>query len=99
MKLIWIVVAGRRTIMRAWESQVLGGGIASLMVAAAAYGGPDWVEGNDAGALPGSSQGTSGGTLLNKISGTLTGPSGQLGVGGGDFQDMYLIKITDPLHF
>jgi hypothetical protein len=82
----------------------------SLVVVLAAWqgtaveAGPDWIEDDhgDAGSFPGSAQVTQGTSVggLSRISGSLDG-SGLMGlVGGqGDFEDMYLIRITDPLNF
>lgn len=62
-----------------------------------AFAGPEWVEQGDAGSLPPGAQivGGGGGPLL-KISGGLLG-NGLNGL--GDFEDMYLIQITDPAAF
>ncbi len=77
----------------------------ALALGASAAAGPDWDEGEggggDAGSFPGSAQvvtGTGGGVLV--ISGRLGGPGALPGRGiGGDFQDMYLIRIDDPEAF
>src|SRR5437762_13677926 len=59
--------------------------------------GPEWVEQGDAGSLPANAQTVSGGGgTVQKISGALLG-AGLNGV--GDFEDMYLIQITDPAAF
>jgi len=66
-------------------------------LAGSAMAGPEWVEGQDAGSLPGSAQTTSGTGTLTKIAGTLQGNNPL--AGPGDFEDMYVIQITDPLLF
>lgn len=60
--------------------------------------GPDMVEGGDAGSLPGSAKIASGSGPLNSIGGNLTGPFSGLAI-GIDFEDMYLIDITDATNF
>lgn len=73
-----------------------------LLVGAYAHAGPDWDEtlhgGGDAGSLPGSSQSISGVGALSSISGNLSG-SPSFGPGGMDFEDMFTIKIVDPILF
>lgn len=59
-----------------------------------ALAGPDWVEGGDAGSMLASAQPTFGVGQIHSISGTL---SGSLLL--PDFEDMYLIKVTDPSIF
>ncbi len=56
--------------------------------------GPDWVEHNDAGSNLGTAQQTLGVGMINSISGTLGGSSL-----APDFEDMYLIRVLDPLTF
>jgi len=76
---------------------ILGGALC-----AAAHAGPTWPEGPDAGPLPFGAQKTYGPGSIASIIGTLGGPGpAPLGARGvpGDFQDMYLIKIVDPLSF
>ena len=60
--------------------------------------GPDWAEIGDAGSFLGTAQAPTGigGANLNSISGHLTGGFFQ---GPGDFEDMYIIRITDPATF
>lgn len=69
--------------------------------ASSAFAGPEWPEGGDAGSLPGSAQpiGSGGGGMVTKIIGELSGPPGLPDTGLGDFQDMYLIFICDPMNF
>ncbi|MFI4898343.1 MAG: hypothetical protein ACIARR_11015 [Phycisphaerales bacterium JB059] len=67
---------------------------------ASAVAGPEWMEMVDAGRVPTDAQavtGTGDGVLI--ISGRLEGAGRGVGPGGGDFQDMYLIKIEDPEMF
>lgn len=65
-----------------------------------ALAGPEWGEGSDAGPLPGSAQHVvGGGGPLTKIIGDLHGPGSLPDSGIGDYQDMYLINICDPLMF
>ena len=60
--------------------------------------GPDIVENDtgDAGSLPGSAKVVAGMGPLNSIQGQLEGNPMPLGI---DFEDMYLVKIADPLKF
>jgi len=59
--------------------------------------GPEWVEQGDAGSLPANAQSVNGGGgTLQKISGAILGAGLN---GAGDFEDMYLIQITDPAAF
>jgi uncharacterized protein (TIGR03382 family) len=70
-------------------------GLAVLAVAAGrAVAGPDWVEHNEAGSTLPTAEPTIGVGSINTISGTLNG--GEL---VPDFEDMYLIRILDPLNF
>lgn len=65
-----------------------------------ALAGPTWPEGPDAGSFTSVAQIPIGIGSLGLIIGNLTGPSPTPGFRGpGDFEDMYLIKITDPLVF
>ena len=68
-----------------------------------AVAGPTWPEDPpDAGSLPGTAQipFPLGGGPLTMISGRLSGPTPTPGLRGpGDFEDMYLIQVTDPLLF
>jgi len=67
-----------------------------------AFAGPTWPEGPEAGALPGTSQHVNTAGPVAMIFGTLGGPSpAPISARGitGDFQDMYLIKIVDPIIF
>jgi hypothetical protein len=61
---------------------------------APALAGPDWVEGGtDAGSTLSTAQRTIGSGQLHSISGTLGGARAV------DFEDMYLITVTDPVNF
>lgn len=62
----------------------------------AAHAGPVWPELADAGSLPGSAQTVAGSGPLKGIRGSTTGTPF---TGPGDFEDMYLIYIHDPLNF
>ena len=66
----------------------------SLLLAAAANAGPDWLEQGDAGSLITTAQAVVGVGQLETISGNLN--SGILGL---DLEDMYLIRITEPTNF
>ena len=68
-------------------------GLAALP--AVALAGPDWVEHGDAGSSFSSAQ------LANGFSGQLTSISGNLGSGfdGPDYEDCYIIRISDPSTF
>lgn len=57
--------------------------------------GPEWPELGDAGRLPGGAQIVLGSGSLESIRGALSLPL----TGPGDFEDMYLIKISDPTTF
>lgn len=60
-----------------------------------ALAGPDWVEVGDAGSQIGTVQRVVGvGSQVRTISGSFSS-----GVGFPDFEDMYLIRITDPAEF
>ncbi|MHC4416773.1 MAG: hypothetical protein ACYS0G_16000 [Planctomycetota bacterium] len=75
------------------------GAVALLATTVMATAGPAWVEpdDDDAGSLPEEAQVTSGGDLLITISGSLDGDVGA--AGQPDFEDMFLIRIVDPLNF
>ena len=66
-------------------------GVLSLFAASAALAGPDWVEQGDAGSLAGTAQRVVGVGQLHTISGGLGEGAGQ-----PDYEDMYLIRVTDP---
>lgn len=71
-----------------------GAAVASTaLVAAVNAVGPDWDELGDAGSFIGSAQAPfiGGGGALNSISGALGGA----GIVGGDFEDMYFIRVAD----
>lgn len=59
-----------------------------------ALAGPDWVEVEDAGGTVSSAQPLLGVGTLRTVSGGLSA-----GFLGSDFEDMYLIRITDPAEF
>ena len=63
--------------------------------------GPDWVEDGDAGNSISTGQRVKGNNSgVNTISGSTSGGGGFVGGSdGGDFQDLYLIFIDDPLAF
>jgi len=65
-----------------------------------ALAGPEWPEVGDAGSTPGTAQpvASGGGGTVTKIIGNLEG-SGLPDTGLGDYQDMYLIEICDPVSF
>lgn len=69
-------------------------GVLSLFVASAALAGPDWVERGDAGATVATAQRVVGEGQLHSIAGETSA-----GFGEPDFEDMYLIRITDPATF
>jgi len=74
-------------------------GVAISLSAVPAFAGPEWVElSTDAGSLPAAAQKIEGDGTLGKISGSLDGTSSIAG-GPGDFEDMYLLQIDDPLNF
>lgn len=69
---------------------------AALALAPCAFAGPDWEEGaSDAGSTLETAQTVDTTGSLNSISGKLRGP----GVLAGDYQDCFLIEVTDPLGF
>lgn len=71
-------------------------GAAILAVCSIAVAGPDWVETGDAGSAVITAQRPVGivGAAIHSISGTLQGTSF-----APDFEDCYIIKITDPATF
>lgn len=70
-------------------------GFAVLLLASGrAAAGPDWVEQGEAGSTLPTAQPTLGIGMINSISGRLSG-NGVV----GDFEDMYLIRVVDPLNF
>src|SRR5262245_10289484 len=75
------------------------GCLAAAAITAAVPAGPSWVEPDDtdAGAPPPSAMVTVGTGPMLAIRGTLNGSA--LGVGAGDFEDMYVISIDDPASF
>ncbi|MCB9848200.1 MAG: hypothetical protein H6814_07270 [Phycisphaeraceae bacterium] len=76
--------------------------LAGAGLCSVALGGPTWPENPEAGALPATAQKVYGPGAVGTIFGSLGGPGpAPIGVRGisGDFQDMYLIKIVDPLAF
>ncbi len=88
--------------MRFFSKMLLSQLLIISLATARAEAGPDWDEltdgGMDAGSLPASAQPVTGFGALNSITGSLsTFPS--IGPGGGDFEDMYLFRIVDPLGF
>jgi hypothetical protein len=68
--------------------------LGAAVSASTALAGPDWVEKGDAGSTIGDAQKTFGVGPLRTISGGLS-----MGVGVDDFEDMYLIRVEDPLKF
>ena len=60
--------------------------------------GPEHVEGDDAGSFPGDSDKTTGNGNISTIRGTLQSASGVSG-DTTDLEDMYLIRIHDPVNF
>lgn len=76
--------------------------IAALGLTVCAAAGPEWPETSipvEAGSLPETAQKPLGSGQLKKINGQLLPASGLLGGAPGDFQDMYLIRIVDPVGF
>lgn len=59
-----------------------------------ALAGPDWIEIGDAGGMVNTGQRTFGTGPLNTIAGSLS-----TGFGMGDYEDMFLISVTDPSQF
>lgn len=76
----------------------------ALAFGLSAAAGPEWDEGEggggEAGSVPASAEAVTGTGTITKISGRLNG-NGLItgGAGVGDFQDMYLIRIVDPVNF
>jgi uncharacterized protein (TIGR03382 family) len=69
---------------------------AGLSFCGPALAGPDWVEQVDAGSVLSSAQLTRGEGSIRTIQGTL---SGALLGPGGDFEDMYIVRVTEPTTF
>lgn len=70
--------------------------LALLSVPSAALAGPDWDEGpDDAGSTLGTAQTITTTGSLTSVTGKLGGP----GLLAGDFQDCFLIQISDPTTF
>lgn len=70
--------------------------VAALALAAqSAVAGPDWAEHGDAGSTLFTAQQTLGSGTIHSISGTLGGGVGLV----GDFEDMYLVRVNDPVNF
>jgi len=74
-------------------------GVAALTLSSTSFAGPDWVEDGDAGSSQATAQHITGvvGGQVQRIIGQLTGTSAT--AGGTDFEDVYLIYITDPENF
>jgi hypothetical protein len=73
-----------------------------MLLRSPAMAGPTWPEGPEAGPLPGTAQKVNASGPVAFIFGSLEGPSPAPIAGRGltgDFQDMYLIKVNDPLAF
>jgi hypothetical protein len=68
---------------------------ALLLLPAAAFAGPDWVERGDAGSTLSTAQVTAGVGTIRSIIGTLQ-PADR---GNGDLEDLYLIRIAQPTTF
>lgn len=69
---------------------------ATALLAAPAFAGPDWDEGaSDAGSTLGTAQVINTTGTLNTITGKLTGTA----LLAGDYQDCFLIEISDPTVF
>ena len=70
--------------------------VSSLSLSAAAIAGPDWDEGpNDAGSTLDTSQTITTDGSLTSIRGKLGGP----GLLAGDYQDCFMIRVSDPTVF
>jgi hypothetical protein len=65
-----------------------------LASATVATAGPDWTEVGDAGSFLGSAQTPLGDGEIRSISGSLGGRGG-----AGDFEDMYIIAVDEPMAF
>ena len=77
------------------RKSVVGTALAAIVVVATpAIAGPEWIEIGDAGRVIGGAQKTYGQGSLNGISGDLV-----IGLGAGDFEDMYLISVVNPAIF
>ena len=63
-------------------------------LASAAHAGPDWTEVGDAGSFLSNAQTPIGIGQISSISGSLGGEAGK-----GDFEDMYIIEVTEPMAF
>jgi hypothetical protein len=74
--------------------RLYGYGIACFFITAPATAGPEWIENRDAGSLLATAQKTMGEGQLSSISGSLS-----LDLLGGDLEDMYLLRIIDPVKF
>ncbi|HWB20305.1 MAG TPA: hypothetical protein VG711_08405 [Phycisphaerales bacterium] len=78
---------------------VLGCALSAMGVTSASvFAGPEWVEMNDAGSTINTAQHTVGPSQLTSIAGHLGGLTA-LAFGSVDYEDMYLIQITDPSAF
>ncbi len=60
-----------------------------------AFAGPDWVEHGDAGSTLSTAQQTLGAGPIFSISGSLGGGAGLV----GDYEDMFLVRVSDPVSF
>lgn len=78
--------------MRCLQSAVVW--VAVGAAASVSLAGPDWSEVSDAGSFAGLAQSPVGIGAINTISGALS-----LGVQVPDFEDMYFIRIVDPVNF
>lgn len=67
----------------------------AVFLSCSAFAGPEWPETGDAGSIPATAQPVAGIGPLQSIKGALAMPL----TGPGDFEDMYLIKISDPANF
>ena len=65
------------------------------LTASATASGPKFTEMGDAGSLPAGAQTTMGMGMMTGINGSM----GMTLLAGGDFEDMYLINIVDPMNF
>jgi hypothetical protein len=74
-------------------------GLLALVAMTAAYAGPDFFEGSlgEAGSTPATAQTPTGSGTLQRIHGELGGSGA--GPIKPDFEDMFLIDITDPINF
>lgn len=68
--------------------------VAASVFVPVAFAGPDWVEQGDAGSLVDTAQQTVGAGQINSISGTFSD-----GFGLSDYEDVYLVTITNPTAF